>query len=97
MDPQISTKISSMTISVTAPMAPMSLVSFFLCFIYLFILFVSNWIIDFYVIFVIVGTSACPRGKFYCRNAGHSAVYLFSSRVNDGICGELNVFCQLHV
>jgi protein kinase C substrate 80K-H len=32
------------------------------------------------------GTSACPRGKFYCRNAGHSPVYLFSSRVNDGIC-----------
>lgn len=32
------------------------------------------------------GTSACPRGKFYCRNAGHSPLYLFSSRVNDGIC-----------
>ncbi|KAF9609786.1 hypothetical protein IFM89_018234, partial [Coptis chinensis] len=32
------------------------------------------------------GTSACPGGKFYCRNAGHAPVLLFSSRVNDGIC-----------
>ncbi|XP_010536811.1 PREDICTED: glucosidase 2 subunit beta-like [Tarenaya hassleriana] len=32
------------------------------------------------------GTSACPNGKFYCRNAGHSPLILFSSRVNDGIC-----------
>ncbi|OWM89842.1 hypothetical protein CDL15_Pgr024591 [Punica granatum] len=32
------------------------------------------------------GTSACPNGKFYCRNAGHVPVMLFSSRVNDGIC-----------
>ncbi|XP_022746739.1 glucosidase 2 subunit beta-like isoform X1 [Durio zibethinus] len=32
------------------------------------------------------GTSACPQGKFYCRNAGHSSSLLFSSRVNDGIC-----------
>ncbi|CAA7062586.1 unnamed protein product [Microthlaspi erraticum] len=32
------------------------------------------------------GTSACPNGKFYCRNAGHSPMVLFSSRVNDGIC-----------
>ncbi|KAG7538149.1 Glucosidase II beta subunit N-terminal [Arabidopsis suecica] len=32
------------------------------------------------------GTSACPTGKFYCRNAGHSPLILFSSRVNDGIC-----------
>ncbi|XP_010451052.1 PREDICTED: glucosidase 2 subunit beta-like isoform X1 [Camelina sativa] len=32
------------------------------------------------------GTSACPNGKFYCRNAGHSPLVLFSSRVNDGIC-----------
>jgi hypothetical protein len=36
----------------------------------------------------IVGTSACPGGKFYCRNAGHAPLFLFSSRVNDGICGE---------
>nr|GEV19248.1 glucosidase 2 subunit beta-like isoform X1 [Tanacetum cinerariifolium] len=32
------------------------------------------------------GTSACPSGKFYCRNAGHSPLTIYSSRVNDGIC-----------
>ncbi|XP_034220653.1 glucosidase 2 subunit beta isoform X2 [Prunus dulcis] len=32
------------------------------------------------------GTSACPGGKFYCRNVGHTPLLLFSSRVNDGIC-----------
>jgi len=32
------------------------------------------------------GTSACPNGKFYCRNAGHVAHYVWSSRVHDGIC-----------
>ncbi|PIA47650.1 hypothetical protein AQUCO_01400339v1 [Aquilegia coerulea] len=32
------------------------------------------------------GTSACPGGKFYCRNAGHAPLTIFSSRVNDGIC-----------
>ncbi|XP_038901581.1 glucosidase 2 subunit beta isoform X2 [Benincasa hispida] len=32
------------------------------------------------------GTSACPNGKFYCRNAGHVPLLLFSSRVNDDIC-----------
>ncbi|XP_050367294.1 glucosidase 2 subunit beta [Argentina anserina] len=32
------------------------------------------------------GTSACPAGKFYCRNVGHAPLQLFSSRVNDGIC-----------
>lgn len=32
------------------------------------------------------GTSACPTGKFYCRNAGHSPLIVFSSRINDGIC-----------
>lgn len=34
------------------------------------------------------GTSACPDGKFYCQNVGHSPLTLFSSRVNDGICGK---------
>ncbi|EXB94810.1 hypothetical protein L484_005066 [Morus notabilis] len=32
------------------------------------------------------GTSACPNGRFYCRNKGHVPQVLFSSRVNDGIC-----------
>ncbi|KAK9150798.1 hypothetical protein Syun_009107 [Stephania yunnanensis] len=32
------------------------------------------------------GTSACPVGKFYCQNAGHVPLLIFSSRVNDGIC-----------
>ncbi|KAF8403998.1 hypothetical protein HHK36_012108 [Tetracentron sinense] len=32
------------------------------------------------------GTSACPGGKFYCQNAGHVPISVFSSRVNDGIC-----------
>ncbi|XP_038988851.1 glucosidase 2 subunit beta-like isoform X2 [Phoenix dactylifera] len=32
------------------------------------------------------GTSACSQGKFYCRNAGHIPLTVFSSRVNDGIC-----------
>ncbi|KAG0465589.1 hypothetical protein HPP92_019753 [Vanilla planifolia] len=32
------------------------------------------------------GTSACPEGKFYCRNVGDVPRILFSSRVNDRIC-----------
>ncbi|KAL9342513.1 hypothetical protein Peur_065838 [Populus x canadensis] len=32
------------------------------------------------------GTSACPRGKFYCKNAGSTPNFIFSSRVNDQIC-----------
>ncbi|CAK7341363.1 unnamed protein product [Dovyalis caffra] len=35
------------------------------------------------------GTSACPHGKFYCRNVGHLPVSLHSSKVNDGICGKM--------
>ncbi|XP_059628704.1 glucosidase 2 subunit beta [Cornus florida] len=32
------------------------------------------------------GTSACPNGRFYCQNAGHAPVEIYSSKVNDGIC-----------
>uniref|UniRef100_A0A0D9V5Q2 Glucosidase II beta subunit N-terminal domain-containing protein n=1 Tax=Leersia perrieri TaxID=77586 RepID=A0A0D9V5Q2_9ORYZ len=32
------------------------------------------------------GTSACPEGRFYCRNTGDTPRFLFSSVVNDGIC-----------
>ncbi|CAL1394135.1 unnamed protein product [Linum trigynum] len=32
------------------------------------------------------GTSACPRGKFYCRNVGSTPMFIFSSRVNDQVC-----------
>lgn len=34
------------------------------------------------------GTSACPNGRFYCKNAGHVPLFLYSSRVNDGLCGK---------
>jgi len=33
------------------------------------------------------GTSACDNGRFFCPNRGHLGLTLFSSRVNDGICG----------
>ncbi|XP_057508352.1 glucosidase 2 subunit beta-like [Actinidia eriantha] len=32
------------------------------------------------------GTSACPRGKFYCKNVGSIPQFMFSSRVNDHFC-----------
>lgn len=34
------------------------------------------------------GTSACIKGIFYCVNKGYKGVTLFSSQVNDGICGK---------
>jgi len=32
------------------------------------------------------GTSACPGGHFYCRNAPHTPLNIPSSLVNDGVC-----------
>lgn len=32
------------------------------------------------------GTSACPSGKFYCKNVGSTPRFLYSSHVNDHIC-----------
>lgn len=32
------------------------------------------------------GTSACPNGMFYCKNAGYAGATIRSSRVNDGLC-----------
>ncbi|XP_024023379.1 glucosidase 2 subunit beta [Morus notabilis] len=32
------------------------------------------------------GTSACPAGKFYCKNLGSTPQFIFSSRINDRIC-----------
>ncbi|KAE9456078.1 hypothetical protein C3L33_12028, partial [Rhododendron williamsianum] len=37
------------------------------------------------------GTSACPTSKFYCKNVGSIPQFLFSSRVNDHICGKCNL------
>lgn len=36
----------------------------------------------------IKGTSACVNGIFYCENKGYKGSTLFSSQVNDGICGK---------
>lgn len=44
--------------------------------------------VDRLAFFVIAGTSACPAGKFYCRNLGSIPQFIFSSRVNDHICGK---------
>ncbi|KAL5147800.1 Glucosidase 2 subunit beta [Glycine soja] len=33
------------------------------------------------------GTSACPNGKFYCRNLGSKPQFIVSSHVNDHFCG----------
>jgi protein kinase C substrate 80K-H len=32
------------------------------------------------------GSSACPLGRFYCRNAGHAPRILGASFVDDGVC-----------
>ena len=39
-------------------------------------------------VLVCVGTSACPAGKFYCKNVGSTPKFLFSSQVNDHFCGK---------
>lgn len=45
-----------------------------------------KWILFLCVCGAFTGTSACPEGKFYCRNIGDEPQILFSSRVNDRIC-----------
>jgi len=32
------------------------------------------------------GTSACPNGRFFCENKGHTGVVIPSHLVNDGVC-----------
>ncbi|KAG0091464.1 hypothetical protein BGZ93_008816 [Podila epicladia] len=32
------------------------------------------------------GTSACGKGYYYCANPGHTAAYIKTSRINDGVC-----------
>ncbi|KAK9479803.1 glucosidase II beta subunit-like-domain-containing protein [Lipomyces japonicus] len=39
------------------------------------------------------GTSACPKGKFYCLNKGHIPGVLPASRVNDGVC-DYDICCN---
>lgn len=104
MDLRNSPSPSSMTISATASMPPMSLVlpftlvlsSFSRLFAisFLFSLFLVSLAASelFHLIFesgfAFTGTSACPNGQFHCNNTGHIPLFLFSSRVNDGICGK---------
>ena len=45
----------------------------------------------------LAGTSACPDGKFYCRNRGHVPLVINSSFVDDGICGKQPASCVLSV
>ena len=33
------------------------------------------------------GTSACKYAKFYCTNQGYRGQFVYSSHVNDGVCG----------
>ena len=40
------------------------------------------------------GTSACPTGRFFCRNRGHQALLLNASVVDDGICGRRSLLCR---
>jgi hypothetical protein len=57
---------------------------------FLFILLFNNvYIMTTHLILYIAfaGTSACPAGKFYCRNVGSTPQFIFSSRVNDRFCG----------
>ncbi len=36
---------------------------------------------------LMLGTSACPTGQFYCKNSAYNAVMINNNKVNDGICG----------
>lgn len=37
------------------------------------------------------GTSACPNGRFFCENKGHTGMVIPSHLVNDGVCGKITV------
>ncbi|KAG8815614.1 hypothetical protein FRC19_000918 [Serendipita sp. 401] len=38
------------------------------------------------ILFLHLGTSACPNSSFYCVNEGHEGASISSTRVNDGLC-----------